>query len=64
MKRERKTNKLIETQSIINENSENLTDAFTKPDNGGHFRFSGGGLYSNGGLGSKSFNRFAVRPVG
>ena len=31
---------------------------------GGHFLFSGGGLCSIGGLASKSFNKFAVNPVG
>lgn len=41
-----------------------MLQAFLEPVYGGHFLFSGGGLNSSGGRGSKSFKRLFVRPVG
>lgn len=42
----------------------NRVKAKGKPVYGGHLFFSGGGLYSRGGRGSKSLKRLAVIPVG
>lgn len=41
-----------------------LLMVFNGPVYGRHFLFSGGGLNSNGGRGSNSFKRLAVKPVG
>lgn len=55
-----KARKILVTATIVRPNSWR----HAVPVYDGHFLFSGGGLNSNGGRGSKSFKRLAVRPVG